>query len=103
MKRFLTIIFLAFSFLAYAQPQGSVIKAQALDMSRALQKKDFPAFLKYMHPKAIQMAGGDAKLIKRMDTLNVMAKQFGAEIKKITIGHPGKIVSYKKELQAVLP
>jgi hypothetical protein len=37
------------------------------------------------------------------DTVNKMMKQFGAEIQKITIGDPSKIVSYKKQLQTTLP
>lgn len=56
-----------------------------------------------MHPKVIEMAGGKAKLIERMDTVNAVASQFGAEIKKILIGNPGSIVKYKKELQSTLP
>lgn len=30
-------------------------------------------------------------------------KQFGAEIKKVTIGNPGPIISYKNQLQTTLP
>jgi len=37
------------------------------------------------------------------DTMNKYMKQFGAEIKKVTIGNPGKIISYKKQLQTTVP
>jgi len=37
------------------------------------------------------------------DTLNKFMKQFGAEIKRVTIGDPGKIINYKNQLQATLP
>ncbi len=30
-------------------------------------------------------------------------KQFGVEIKKVTIGNPGKIIAYKNQLQATVP
>lgn len=88
---------------AFAQNQNSVIKTQAMEMVKALMKKDFAGFNRYVHPKMIEMAGGSAKAMARMDTVNAMATRFGAEIKKILIGNPGKIVSYKNELQATVP
>lgn len=88
---------------ATAQNLESNIKVQALEMVRALLKSDFETFAKYIHPKALAMAGGKEKLIQRMDTANIMAKQFGAEISKILVGNPGKIISYKETLQATLP
>lgn len=107
MKRIIVVAFAIVlsicSISAYCQPQSSIIKAQALEMTRALQARNFPSFLKFMHPKIVEMAGGSDKMIQQMDTVNAMAKKFGAEIKKITIGNPGKIISYKKELQAILP
>ena len=30
-------------------------------------------------------------------------KQFGAEIKKVTIGEPGKIITHKNQLQTTVP
>lgn len=72
-------------------------------MVKALLRKDFPAFVKYMHPKIIELAGGKEKLISRMDTMNITAAQFGAEIKKILIGNPSDIIHYKNELQATVP
>lgn len=105
MKRnsFLLVICLMVVTGLQAQNHASTIKAQAMYMVRALVKKDFPAFTKYMHPKLIEMAGGKEQLIQRMDTANKVAKQFGAEIKKILIGDPGPIIKYKDELQATLP
>ncbi|MEO6916249.1 MAG: hypothetical protein ABI151_11845 [Chitinophagaceae bacterium] len=91
------------SFSTNAQNVISVIRGQALEMVRALQKKDVPTLLKYIHPKMLEMAGGTDKLIRQMDTMKVMAKQFGAEIKRINIGMPEKIVTYKKEMQTVIP
>jgi hypothetical protein len=35
--------------------------------------------------------------------MNKFMKQFGAEIKKVTIGNPAKIISYKKQLQTTVP
>lgn len=96
------ILFACITFLfataCFAQPANTVIKTQAMDMVKALLRKDFPAFVKYMHPKIIDLAGGKDKLISRMDTMNVTAAQFGAEIKKVLIGNPSDIIHYKNEL-----
>ena len=91
------------SLLTAKGQSASTIKAQALEMARALLKKDYPTFAKYVHPKLVAMAGGTPNLIKRLDTANAAAKQFGAEIKKINIGNPDKIVTYKNELQTTIP
>ncbi len=88
---------------SFAQNQNSIIKTQAVNMAHALIKKDFPAFLKYMHPNIIEMAGGNERLLQRMDTVNTMASQFGASIKKIVIGNPGNLINYKNQLQVTLP
>jgi hypothetical protein len=36
-------------------------------------------------------------MMARMDSANVLAKQFGASIKKILIGHPASIVNYESK------
>jgi hypothetical protein len=88
---------------SFAQNHATVIKTQAMDMAKALLKKDYVTFSKYMHPKVTAYAGGKTKLIQQMDTANAVAAKFGAEIKRVLIGNPGTIVTYNKELQAVLP
>ena len=98
---FALVLFVAFP--VFAQNQNTIIKIQAMEMAKALQKKDFTSFTRYMHPKVIQMAGGTARMIEKMDTINTVAKQFGAEIKRILIGNPTNIINYKKELQVTLP
>ncbi|MEO6289287.1 MAG: hypothetical protein ABIO76_05175 [Ginsengibacter sp.] len=104
MKRILLVCSLmAFATSSFAQNQNSVIKVQAMNMANALIKKDFPTVLKYMYPEIIKMAGGKDRVLQRMDTVNAMASQFGASIKKILIGNPGNIINYKKQLQVTLP
>lgn len=101
----LIVIFLLISATpsAFSQNQNSLIKAQAMHMAQALLKKDFTAFSKFVHPKLIAAAGGGDKLVERLDSANALAKQFGAEIKKIHIGDPAKVVTYKSGLQTTLP
>jgi len=104
MKKIIGILLLlSCSALLYAQNQSAVIKTQAMDMARALLKKDYVTFTRYMHPAILKKAGGQEKLIEKMDTINARSKEFGAEIKKVVIGNPGPLISYKKELQCVLP
>jgi len=87
----------------YSQNPETVIKIQAMDMARAVLAKDVNKLVGYMPPKLVADAGGKDKLLMARDTLNKYMKQFGAEIKKVTIGNPGKIISYKKLLQATVP
>ncbi|MEO5594733.1 MAG: hypothetical protein ABIR15_22455 [Chitinophagaceae bacterium] len=88
---------------AYSQNLSTVIKIQAMDMARAVLAKDVNKLAGYMPPKLLADAGGIDKMLIARDTLNKFMKQFGAEIKRITIGDPGTIINYKKQLQATLP
>ncbi|MEO5997791.1 MAG: hypothetical protein ABIN89_13695, partial [Chitinophagaceae bacterium] len=104
MKRiFLVCLIIMYGVLSSAQNQNSIIKIQAMDMANALVKKDFPRFLKYMYPSIIDVAGGKDRMLQRMDTINAIASQVGAVIKKIVIGNPGVIIKYKNQLQVTLP
>lgn len=87
----------------YEQPLQTVIRIQAMDMAKALIKNDFTTFSKYLHPKIIDMAGGREKLKNNMDSADAMKKQLNVQIKKILIGDPGEIISYKDQLQCVVP
>jgi len=104
MKRIIgTLLLFSFSALLFAQNQSTIIKTQAMDMARALLKKDYTTFTRYIHPEILKKAGGQEKLIQKMDTINAKSKEFGAEIKKVVIGNPGPVISYKNELQCVIP
>ena len=74
-----------------------------MDMARAVLAKDVNKLAGYMPPKLLADAGGKDKMLIARDTLNKFMKQFGAEIKRVTIGDPGKIINYKNQLQATLP
>ncbi len=100
---FLVCVISTCGVISYAQNQNSIIKIQAMNMANALIKKDFPTFLRYMHPNIIETAGGKEKVLQRMDTANAIASQLGAVIKKIVIGNPGTIVKYKNQMQVTLP
>jgi len=88
---------------AFSQNMQTVIKIQAMDMARAVLARDVDKLALYLPPKLVADAGGKDKMMMARDSLNKYMKQFGAEIKKVTIGNPGNIISYKKQLQATVP
>src|ERR1700712_5381015 len=79
------------------------LKIQANDMAKAVLAKDINKLAGYLPPKLIADAGGKEKLMIARDTINKFLTQMGAEIKKVTIGTPGKIINYKNQLQATVP
>jgi hypothetical protein len=91
------------SLTASGQNVSTTIKVQAMDMATALMKNDFATFVKYMHPNVIAYAGGKEKMKAKMDSAYAAMKLFGVSFKRYWIGTPGEIVSYKNQLQTVLP
>ncbi len=86
-----------------SQNLETTIKIQAMDMAKAVLAKDLDKLSAYLPPKLIEEAGGKEKMMIARDTMNKYMKQFGAEIKRVTIGNPGKIINYKNQLQALVP
>jgi hypothetical protein len=104
MKKLLLFLFTAIIFLsASAQNLSTTIKVQAMDMGSAFMKNDFTTFAKYMHPNIIAFAGGENKMKAVMDSAYATMKLFGVSFKRYWIGNPGEIISYKDQLQTVLP
>jgi hypothetical protein len=90
-------------FIATAQPTSSIVKAQALEMGKALVNGDSKTFAAFMLPEIISTIGGEEKVNVLMDSAFNVFKTFGGSVKKITYGNPGKIISYKNEWQTILP
>jgi hypothetical protein len=96
-------IILLISFAAPAQNMATTIKIQAMEMARAILAKDLNKVVEYLPPKLVAMSGGKARVLTVRDSLNKFMQEFGAEIKKVTIGDPGNIINYKGTLQCTLP
>ncbi len=96
-------LLLSFVFGAYSQNMETTIKIQAMEMAKAVLAKDIEKLAVYLPPKLIEQAGGKEKMLIARDTMNKYMKQFGAEVKRVTIGNPGKILHYKNQLQALVP
>jgi hypothetical protein len=97
------VLLLSFTNRAFNQNLETTIKIQAMDMARAVLAKDLDKLAVYLPPKLIEQAGGKEKMMIARDTMNKYMKQFGAEVKRVTIGNPGKIISYKNQLQSLIP
>jgi hypothetical protein len=95
--------FLLLALVTKAQPMSSIIKAQAVDMGRAMIRQDAEAFSQFMHPTVIKMAGGPAKIREMSDTLQKVFKQFGGSITRVLFGNPGEVLDHQKTLQTTLP
>lgn len=72
-------------------------------MARAISKKDAVAIQQFIYPGLLTTTKGKVNMTAMMDTVNKRMEQFKPEIKRITIGNPGKIVTYKKIMQALVP
>lgn len=107
MKRMISPVLLwpvfLFSLHLNAQNHATTIKVQAMDMANALMKNDFSSFAKYMHPNIVTFAGGSEQMKAKMDSAYRAMKRFNIRFKHYWIGHPGDVVKFKDELQAVLP
>ena len=88
---------------AEAQPLGTVIKSQAIEMGRALVKGDLVTVKQYMHPKMISEAGGEQRATFLADSAMQLFKAMGGQVKQILYGNPAPVIQYKNELQTTLP
>src|SRR6516225_2791289 len=105
-KTFLSLsscLLLLMAIRTVAQPMQTLIKIQAMQMANALVKNDYAAFIRFIPPDIVEYAGGKEKLLNNMDSARAAMKQFDIKFKKILIGNPGDIISYKGHLQCVIP
>lgn len=88
---------------ASAQPLSTVIKSQAMEMGKALVAGDLQTFSRFMLPEMIEAGKETGKTQITMDSAFAIFKSFGGNVERISYGNPGKVVTYKNELQATLP
>ena len=105
--RKITLLFTACFFISHIsvaqERMESTIKRQALEMARAILAKDLDKVVQYFPPKMVEASGGKSKVLAVRDSMNKFMQQFGAEVRKVVIGNPGKIITYKDVLQTTLP
>jgi len=100
---FISISILSLPLSMKAQNLSTVIKVQAMEMGNSFMRNDFNNFVKYMHPNIVEFAGGKEKMKSAMDSAYQAMKRFKVKFKRYWIGSPGEIITYKNQLQAVLP
>jgi hypothetical protein len=88
---------------SFSQDMPTVIKTQALEMARAMAKKDFEKVATFLYPTLTTEAKKQMQAPGMMDSLTKKMEQFKPEIKRITIGNPGEVVTHNKVMQALLP
>jgi hypothetical protein len=87
---------------AVCQNIPSVIKTQALEMARAIAKKDFEKAATFLYPTLTTEAKKQMQTPGMMDSLSKKMEQFKPEVKRITIGNPGEVVTHNNVMQALL-
>ena len=96
-KRISSIIALLFAFvttmLAQKPVQLIAVKAQANIMVTAIKNQDYKTLVKMTYPKAIAMAGGEAKMLEGMSKGLGQMKTQGISFNNVTIGEPSTFIT----------
>lgn len=103
--------YLVTGFFATAQTTTAIdTSAAATNLKTAAQKmgqffvdKNYTAYVKYMHPKITQMAGGNTKLINIIKGSIKQMEDQGISFVNVTIGDASKLITTKTEMQAIIP
>lgn len=79
------------------------LKSAAQKMAGFLTRGNYTEFIKYMHPRALQMAGGKDKIIAMLQASSEQSNSQGFTIDSVCIGDPLPIMYAGKELQGLVP
>ncbi len=79
------------------------VKAAAEKMGQYFVHKNYTAYINYMHPRIIQMAGGNAKMIAIIKSSIKQMEDQGIWFTGSVIGEPSKITVTATALQTVIP
>lgn len=100
---FFILTILTFSVFAQSPVQINAVKTQANIMVTAMKKQDYKTLLKMTYPKAITMAGGEAKMLESMNKGLGQMKNNGISFSNVSIGEPSTIITLGKQLQCTIP
>lgn len=89
--------------VSFAQPISSLIRQQAVKLSKAMSEMDIKTFATYTYPTLAESGKEMINAKGSLDSINKYRKMFGIEVKKILIGDVSAIVTHKKIMQATLP
>ena len=94
---------LTFSAFTQTPEQIKAVKTQANTMVTAMKNQDYKTLVKMTYPKAIAMAGGEAKMLEGMGKGLGQMKTQGISFSNATIGEPSTIITVGKQLQCTIP
>lgn len=81
----------------------AIIKQQAEMMGDFLLKSDFNNFIKYVHPKIIEMMGDKQNAIEMLEKNSKEIILKNIVFLSIKIGEPSTIIMHNNELQCTIP
>jgi len=82
---------------------SEVVTANAREMAALLNSAKYPEYLKFIHPVNLQAAGGEEKMLTRLNDQHEQMKSKGVAIKGSYFEKPSTIVKSKNELQCTIP
>ena len=104
--RIIVFAALFISFCAFGQNDDALVKTmleQANVMGKKFLEKDYTGFLKYGHPRTIEVMGGLQTAVTKMTTQMKQIEEEGIYVIGLTYGTPSKIIRVDGELQSTLP
>ncbi|MBC7651532.1 MAG: hypothetical protein H7101_07275 [Deinococcales bacterium] len=98
-------IFAILTFSAFAQTPAQInaVKTQANIMVTAMKKQDYKTLVKMTYPKAVAVAGGEAKMLEGMNKGLGQMKTNGISFSNVSVGEPSAIITVGKQLQCTIP
>lgn len=104
MKKHTTSLLLLFFCVASlaAQNISTVIKTEAMEMAKTLSVMDLEGYSKYMYPTLVSDQSSKQRIIQGVDSIEKYRKQYGLKVKKILIGHPSPVITYKNVMQSTI-
>ncbi len=97
------VIFLFANKLQAQQPLSSVIRQQAVAMSKAMSEMDFKHYAEFTYPTLAEAGKEMLNAKVALDSINKYREMLGIKLKKILIGEVGTIITHKKIMQTTLP
>lgn len=80
------------------------LKSQADEMSVAFKRNDYDKFADFMYPKIVEMNGGKAKFVIKLDaSMQRMKEENGVELVDYEVGEPSQSIEIDKQVFSVLP
>lgn len=79
------------------------LKAQAEELTRAFERRDYAAAVDLTHPKVAELAGGRTAMIAFLEKSMKEMEGEGLKIESFTVGEPRDFVGVGRRVFAVLP